>query len=38
MTGKDNLLRAQQNELQSNYMTILNIHLLKFYQDGELKE
>lgn len=38
MTGKDNLLRAQQNELQSKYMTILNIHLLKFYQDGELKE
>ncbi len=31
LTGKDNLLMAQQNELQSKYMTILNIYLLKFY-------
>jgi len=38
MTGKDNLLRAQQNELQSKYMTILNIYLLRFYQDGQIKE
>ena len=37
MNGKDNLLMAQQNELQSKYMTILNISLLKFYQDGEIK-
>lgn len=32
MTGKDNLLMAQQNELQSKYMTILNIQMLRFYQ------
>ena len=32
MTGKDRLLNAQQNLLQSKYMTILNIQLLKFYQ------
>ena len=38
MTGKDNLLLAQQNELQSKYMTILNIQLLKFYRDGDIKD
>ena len=32
MTGKDMLLSAQQNKLQSKYMTILNQQLLKFYQ------
>ena len=32
MTGKDRLLLAQQNLLQSKYLTILNIQLLKFYQ------
>lgn len=37
MTGKDNLLAAQQNELQSKYLAILNIDMLKFYQDGVLK-
>ena len=37
MTGKNNLLSAQQNELQSKYLSILNIHMLKFYQDGEIK-
>lgn len=37
MTGKDNLLRAQQNELQSKYLTILNIEMLKFYKNGEIK-
>lgn len=37
MTGKNNLLAAQQSELQSKYLSILNIHMLKFYQDGELK-
>jgi outer membrane protein len=31
MTGKNNLVTAQQNELQSKYMTILNIYMLKFY-------
>ncbi len=34
MTGKTNLMTAQQNKLQSKYMTILNIQLLKFY-NGE---
>lgn len=37
-TGKGKLLRAQQNELQSKYMTILNINLLRFYQDEQIKE
>ena len=37
MTGKDNLLRAQQNELQSKYLAIYNIDMLKFYQDGSMK-
>lgn len=32
MTGKTNLLQAQQNKLQSKYMTILSLQLLKFYQ------
>ena len=32
MTGKTNLVQAQQNELESKYMTILNIYMLKFYQ------
>ena len=32
MTGKDRLMQAQQNLLQSKYMTILNIQLLQFYQ------
>ena len=32
MTGKTNLLKAQQNKLQSKYTTILNQQLLKFYQ------
>uniref|UniRef100_A0AB33JR93 TolC family protein n=1 Tax=Prevotella sp. GTC17262 TaxID=3236797 RepID=A0AB33JR93_9BACT len=38
MTGKDKLLTAQQNELQSKYMSILYINMLKFYQDGTLKQ
>ena len=37
MTGKDNLLKAQQNELQSKYLAILNLHMLNFYKSGELK-
>lgn len=32
MNGKTNLLNAQQNKLQSKYMTILDQQLLKFYQ------
>ncbi len=35
-TGKDNLLKAKQNELQAKYMTILNINMLKFYKDGRI--
>ena len=37
MTGKDNLLTAQQNELQSKYLAILNINMLKFYQTGHIE-
>ena len=37
MTGKVNLLTAQQAELQAKYLTILNIDLLNFYQTGVLK-
>ena len=37
LNGKDALLQAQQTELQAKYLTILNIDLLKFYQDGTLK-
>jgi len=32
MTGKTSLLQAQQDRLQSKYMTILNQQLLRFYQ------
>ncbi len=35
--GKDNLLTAQQNELQAKYLTILNIDMLNFYKTGNLK-
>lgn len=31
MTGKTNLVTAQQNELQSKYMTIYNLYMLRFY-------
>lgn len=37
MNGKNALLQAQQNELQSKYLTIYNIEMLKFYENGELK-
>lgn len=37
MTGKDKLLKAQQNKLQSKYTTILNQQLLKFYQGEVMK-
>ena len=33
MTGKTNLVQAQQNELESKYTTIYNIYMLKFYQE-----
>ena len=35
-TGKNNLLKAKQNELQAKYMTILNLNILKFYKDGHI--
>ena len=31
MSGKDRLLQAQQNRLQSKYQTLLNMQLLRFY-------
>ncbi|WP_288286346.1 TolC family protein [uncultured Prevotella sp.] len=34
MNGKDKLLSAQQNRLQSKYQTILNQQLLRFYSEG----
>ena len=37
MTGKTNLLQAQQNELQSKYLAILNLNMLEFYQTGNIK-
>lgn len=36
MTGKDRLLSAQQNKLQSKYTTILNRQLLRFYQGEQM--
>lgn len=36
-TGKDNLLKAKQNELQAKYLSILNLNMLKFYQDGRIQ-
>ena len=37
-TGKDNLLKAKQNELQAKYLTILNMDMLKFYKNGRVEE
>ena len=37
MTGKDNLLNAQQNLLQSKYLTIYNKQMLSFYQGKAIK-
>ena len=37
LTGKDKLLTAQQNKLQSKFTTILSQQLLKFYQNGTIK-
>ena len=36
MTGKNNLLSAKQHELESKYMAILNILMLKFYANGKM--
>lgn len=37
LAGKDKLLQAQQNKLQSKYMTIVNLQLLKFYEGETMK-
>ena len=37
LTGKDKLLQAQQNRLQSKYTTILNQQLLRFYQGETMR-
>lgn len=37
MTGKDRLLTSQQNLMQSKYMTILNLQMLKFYGGAKLR-
>ena len=37
MTGKTHLLQAQQNELQSKYLAILNLNMLDFYRTGEIQ-
>jgi len=34
MTGRDKLLQAEQNCLQSKYTTILNLQMLRFYSGG----
>ena len=36
MTGKNNLLQAQQNQLQAKYLTLLNQQLLRFYANNSL--
>ena len=36
MSGKDKLLEAQQNLLQSKYMTLFYQQMLKFYENGEM--
>ena len=36
LTEKNNLLQAQQEQLQAKYMAILNMQLLKFYQGDQL--
>jgi len=37
MKGKDALLTAQQNQLQSKYQALYNEQMLEFYQGGALK-
>ena len=36
LTEKNNLLQAQQEQLQAKYMAILNMQLLKFFQGDQL--
>ncbi len=37
MTGKDKLLQAQQNKLQSKYMTMLSLQMLNFYSGNKIQ-
>ena len=37
MNGKDNLLQAQQNQLQSKYLTLLNQQMLRFYSGSSIQ-
>lgn len=37
MTGRDQLISAQQDRLQSKYNTLLNLQLLKFYQGESIQ-
>jgi len=37
MNGKDKLLAARQNELQSKYTTILYQQMLRFYQGNTME-
>ena len=37
LQGRDNLIRAEQDLLQSKYLTLLNIQLLKFYTGEPIK-
>ncbi|MGX8697368.1 MAG: TolC family protein [Prevotella sp.] len=36
LTGKNNLLQAQQNQLQAKYLTLLNQQMLHFYSGNNL--
>lgn len=36
LQGKDQVVQAEQNELQAKYLAILNIDLLNFYETGSL--
>ena len=37
MNGKDNLLQAQQNQLQAKYLTLLNQQMLRFYGGSSIQ-
>ena len=37
LTEKNNLLSAQQQQVQAKYMAILNMQLLKFYQGEKIE-
>ena len=37
MNGKDNLLQAQQNQLQAKYLALLNQQMLRFYSGSSIQ-